>query len=693
MYIYDIESFPNLFVIVFKDYNTGKLFIFQLSDYKNDIKALKEFCKSKSKLILLGYNNNGYDDQLLYYILTCKIELTALNIKDKSDQIINSKRSIYPPWEIEKIIHTSLDIMNILNMGITSAKTTSLKMWEFNLRDLNIQDLPFAHYKNVTTSSNIDLVIKYCINDVNRTEYIIKLNKDQLEIRKSFSAISGINHINDSETQLVKKYTNKIFSQKLNIDEKDFKNLKTYRDSIIIKNILVNKESDFKLQKHKNLFNYYNNQILKPTLKSKLASDKKIFSLKELNHTIEYDNSLVTIYGSGGIHGCVNPGIYSADDEYTLEDFDFSSFYPNLIAKYNLEPDHLGKDVLGSQLMQWYNDRMTLYPKKTHFNLNYAIKIILNLSYGLLGSEYSSFFDQQAQLAVCINGMMFITELTEICMLNDAEVLYQNTDGILIKTKISNRDKIIKLVQEYSEKVQIEIENVSVKKLIINNVNNFILVDQYDNIKEKGLFETYDTIVKNKMFWKDTSKGIIAKALVEYFVNNIPIETTINNENNILEFAICVKGSKNYILQESEEGGKTLIAQSEVDYYDEETQEEVYKYRLVEQSLNKNMISNKYHDQRILRYFIATEGSTLFKNWYSDSNKGFGFDSVEATAPVVLINSIRKSDIFDFDKNGNKKLNKNGEIVNRFPQLDRQWYIDKCMTVVNKIENNNQIIN
>ena len=56
-----------------------------------------------------------------------------------------------------------------------------------------------------------------------------------------------------------------------------------------------------------------------------------------------------------------------------------ASYYPHIIALYGLDPKHIPNNLLGKQLMMWYNERKSKYPKKTHFTLNYAIKIIINL--------------------------------------------------------------------------------------------------------------------------------------------------------------------------------------------------------------------------------------------------------------------------------------------------------------------------
>lgn len=78
------------------------------------------------------------------------------------------------------------------------------------------------------------------------------------------------------------------------------------------------------------------------------------------------------------------------------------------------------------------------------------------------------------------------------------------------------------------------------KKMIIKDVNNYIAIyDDYtpenDHVKLRGCFEI------NKELHKDPSMRVVAMALKNYFVNNIPIKDTIYNDHDIFDFCLLLK--------------------------------------------------------------------------------------------------------------------------------------------------------
>ena len=656
VYSYDIETYPDALIVVVKPYKEDKRFIFEISDYKNDRQKLKNFIDSE-KAVWVGYNSKEFDDHMMYHIYTTNT--SALEYKTEANNIIqNGKR--YKPWEIDKILRVRLDMMEILNMGITGAKTTSLKQWKFNLRKPVIADLPYDHRKNLATRIKVDEVIEYCIDDVDTTEQILILNSEQITIRKDFGKLTSINLLPLSEVSLAKTVITKLFSKKIGIDEFTFKSLRTYHNQIKGSDIIVSEKKIFNDSLNKNLYEYYHNINLFPTIKSKVNPRLKKFSLKKvLNYEIEYPNTLKCVYGSGGIHGVVQPGIYVEDDTHDIIDFDFTSYYPHLIWLYNIEPNHLPKGMLGDQLKEWFIERSTKYPKKTHFTLNYSLKIILNLCYGQMGSEYSPLFDQKSQLSVCVNGMLYITKLIELAFEQGGDVLYANTDGIGVRIEKNKSKVLIDTLNNFADNIGIPLEYGNIKKWILLDVNNYIVIDQKDNVKEKGLFETYDTITTNKMYWKDTSSNIIPIALRNYFINSIPVEETILTHNDIYDFCIGVKGSNSF---------EFLLSN-----YDVETK--TIRHKIIQH-------------QRIVRYYISNDGFTLSKVWKENTKKGLAFDNVEATAPITLVNKVRVNKIYDTYKDNTIKVTS----VKRYPGINFDFYIDKCKKIVDTIENNTTLI-
>lgn len=76
--------------------------------------------------------------------------------------------------------------------------------------------------------------------------------------------------------------------------------------------------------------------------------------------------------------------------------------------------------------------------------------------------------------------------------------------------------------------------------MVIQNVNNYLSKDEKGKIKYKGLFE-----YKNMPLNKNGSNKIIAIALENYYLNNVPVSTTIRNHDNISDFLRGIKAKSN----------------------------------------------------------------------------------------------------------------------------------------------------
>ena len=83
-------------------------------------------------------------------------------------------------------------------------------------------------------------------------------------------------------------------------------------------------------------------------------------------------------------------------------------------------------------------------------------------------------------------------------------------------------------------------EEVEMKAVYMENGSSYLAITKDGKIKRKGSFKKKE----DKQLSEDSSAAIIAIALEEYFVNNIPVEDTIVNNKNIYDFYIGVKKVK-----------------------------------------------------------------------------------------------------------------------------------------------------
>ena len=73
-YIYDIECFPNIFSVVFANDELKKIWVFEISDRKDDSVQLRKFLTKlyKEKARMVGFNNLGFDYPVIHFFLQNK---------------------------------------------------------------------------------------------------------------------------------------------------------------------------------------------------------------------------------------------------------------------------------------------------------------------------------------------------------------------------------------------------------------------------------------------------------------------------------------------------------------------------------------------------------------------------------------------------------------------------------------------
>ena len=107
-------------------------------------------------------------------------------------------------------------------------------------------------------------------------------------------------------------------------------------------------------------------------------------------------------------------------------------------------------------------------------------------------------------------------------------IMLTNTDGIALELLTNDAEEIIdKVCKDWEKDWRFSLEKTVADNLYEKDVNNYVFKDADGKIKVKGAYVTkYDD--GNE---QDTL-AILAKAVVEYFLNGVDIRTTICNPEN-----------------------------------------------------------------------------------------------------------------------------------------------------------------
>lgn len=207
VWVYDIETYPNIFSMVAANGATKELRVFEISDRKDDSKQLRGFLTKlyKEKAEMVGFNNIGFDYPVIHHFLKNK-GITCDELYAKAMEIINSMREDRFGTSIREkdILIKQLDLFKIHHYDNVN-KSTSLKLLEFNMRSKTIEDLPFPVGKELTFDE-MDVLLHYNKKDVLETYKFYLHSDDAIEMRRTLTKEFGMDCMNYNDTKIGKEY-------------------------------------------------------------------------------------------------------------------------------------------------------------------------------------------------------------------------------------------------------------------------------------------------------------------------------------------------------------------------------------------------------------------------------------------------------------------------------------------------------
>lgn len=175
---YDVEVFPNLFVICYK-FPGEEVVHFWTNPSAKAVKSLFD-------LRLIGFNNRKYDNHIMY---AASLGYSNAELFEISQRIINNEKNA-----------TFREAYNLSYTDIYdfSTKKQSLKKWEIELGIKHQENnLP---WDQPVPEGQWDDVVEYCKNDVTATELVFNHLASDWGARKILAELSGLS-VNDTTNQ------------------------------------------------------------------------------------------------------------------------------------------------------------------------------------------------------------------------------------------------------------------------------------------------------------------------------------------------------------------------------------------------------------------------------------------------------------------------------------------------------------
>jgi len=542
--VFDAEQFANFTSFIFKNIYTKeyhKFIIFadryQASRSINQLSELISFVENRCDW-LIGFNSVEYDNLMLMYIIVNQQRLRLSTERQITSELIQlsqnlitaqrEKRSAAEAYMLRKYNQPFRTLDLILQYN--TSERTSLKQIAIGLKWPVLEDIPIKP-GSVVEFEDIPKIEHYNRNDVDITEKLMHHLSDKINLRIQYSQKYGVDIINSCNSDIGKKIIASYYEKETGIKYKDFKDLRTNYDKLPLKDC-VSSRIFFETREYKKVLERVMETVINPNIKEdKGKKKKKQFEQKVRSKYLTHTMAL------GGLHSNGPAEILTETEEFAYIDIDARSYYPWIIINDGLYPAHLGPVFTKVYKQYIVEERMRIV--KDDPVLAYILKIAANAAYGLTKSRYSWLYDPKLTTYICISGQLYLLMLMEALERHsDCIVVYSNTDGLTVKVPRSQTSLFYAICDRWMKYTKFELEFVKYKRMIIRDVNNFIMFPYGKYVKAKGVY----------LYEKDEFKGydypIIAKAIQDHFNKGIPVEDTINNEKSIYEFMAAEKTSQ-----------------------------------------------------------------------------------------------------------------------------------------------------
>lgn len=535
--ITDVESYPNYFLVCFTSRVTGKVFYLEeiLNVSKLDCKLLAWILTT---FTTVGFNSNNYD------IPICQMAAAGLGPMElwaATHRIIVEEVRGSDVMRERKVKALKVDHIDLIEVAPLMA---SLKTYAGRLHAPKMQDLPFKP-GTVLTMDQITITRWYCVNDITNTQLLRETLNEHIELRYELSNEYLVDLRSKSDAQIAEAVIGHEFKRRTGT--------RAQRPEIEVGTVYRYKVPHF-MHFQTPLMNWALNVIRNANFvvehTGSIAMPEEI---KELHLRI---NQSVYRMGIGGLHSSEQVAAHYTDKDNILFDKDVTSYYPFIILNLGLAPHHLGLPFL--HVYREIVERRIAAKQAKNKVVADSLKIVVNGSFGKLGSKYSILYSPDLLIQVTVTGQLSLLMLIERLELAGIPVVSANTDGIVIKCPRPLQSLMNAIVAQWEKDTGFPTEETRYMALFSRDVNNYIAVkqkfdeekkvwiEQPDGTKNKGAYANPWASKKNmaERLHKNPTATICVEAVESYLTKGIPVVTTIRNATDITKFVAVrtVKG-------------------------------------------------------------------------------------------------------------------------------------------------------
>lgn len=551
---YDIECYPNYFLLTARGLNNKKCIVFEAHD--DEPLSNEDQCKlgwMLKNFTMVGFNilhydnviatiaaNGGTTEQL--WKATCKIIE-----KNEKGRPRYKAFQVLQAFNVKKIEIDSIDLIEY------TAGRPSLKKLAGRIHAPRMQDLPFVPGTYLSMDQKI-IVKWYNINDLDIVDLVYHWYDERVKLREKLTLKYGLDLRSRSDAQIAES-----------IMGSEIRRL-TGRQFLQQPKIEVGKVHKFRKPGFVKFHSPILNDALKVVMDSELVISEKgsVLMPEGLKNLVIHIGNGQYKFALGGLHSQEKSIGHVADDEYMLVDTDATSFYPFLILNAGLTPQGLGQAFLVV-----YNgvvvDRVNA-KKAGDIIAAEGLKITANGTYGKLGSAYSIMYAPELLVQVTISGQLSLLMFIEMMEHQGFSVISANTDGVVCKVKRSRKAEFDGLVKYWEKATGMSTEETRYKAVYSRDVNTYVAI--YETPQKGKLFKSKGNIfnIRHPDKSSDASTVDLKKnpvteictyAIIEKILRDVPIEETIRS---------CQDSSKFVEVRDVKGGGVYITPDGHIEY-------------------------------------------------------------------------------------------------------------------------------
>jgi hypothetical protein len=542
--VWDIECYPNYFLIAFKSIVSGKVICFEADNYMNFL-DLPKLSWVLHNFTIISFNGIHYDAPI------AAIALGGGKTEDMwhaTSQIITMGER---PHEVLKAMRVSqLKQINHIDLKEVAPLHDSLKIYSGRLHTRRMQDLPFKP-GTILNRDQMDIVRYYCVNDLRSTEELYNELKPAIELRELMSVEYKIDLRSRSDAQVAEAV---VLS-----GLKTLTGQKRFEKPSIKPGYNFNYQVPHYIKYQSPLLNTVLNEVSKAEFIVDLGGE--IITPSCFPMEFDIANSSYKL-GIGGLHSKEKNITYRSGNGWMLIDRDVASFYPRVILTQELFPEHLGRGFLkvyktiverrlaakdkAANLKEIYKDKVMpaeILKKLADLNLVAdSLKITINGSFGKFGNAYSMLYSPNLMIQVTLTGQLVLLMLIERLELAGITVVSANTDGIVIRCRETQKEKLNGIIKQWEIDIDCKTEETRYKSIHNRDVNNYFAIKEDGEIKVKGVYAEKGS-AGNSILSKNPYALIVSDAVKKFLLDGTAVDHTIRECKDIRRF-VCLRYAK-----------------------------------------------------------------------------------------------------------------------------------------------------